>query len=273
MNRRNLVILGAALLILAGSILGPEQLARYKDHGMLNQIVVEETNESSEGYRYTLNSNEKLHLLSECLNHQVLPESELSAMTRNSASDMDYENLIGSYSFVMNRQGPSGREITKEEIYEVCNREIGMLKERGVLPDQVKEIEASAYDAVLYSAIDVLEPQNNMSVWKVSLSTSHQNTDKANRLIDAYIDAVSGRIYEFYVRTESTWAQMQPEKMVEEWGNYIGLTGQEAYESVNPLLETTPNYIKYRFPGIEGGSTVVTIGFYEGINELFIKIT
>jgi len=90
------VILGAALLILAGSILGPEQLARYKDHGMLNQIVVEETNESSEGYRYTLNSNEKLHLLSECLNHQVLPESELSAMTRNSASDMDYENLIGS---------------------------------------------------------------------------------------------------------------------------------------------------------------------------------
>ena len=267
------MILGAALLILAGSILGPEQLARYKDHGMLNQIVVEETNESSEGYRYTLNSNEKLHLLSECLNHQVLPESELSAMTRNSASDMDYENLIGSYSFVMNRQGPSGREITKEEIYEVCNREIGMLKERGVLPDHLKEIEASAYDAVLYSAIDVLEPQNNMSVWKVSLSTSHQNTDKANRLIDAYIDAVSGRIYEFYVRTESTWAQMQPEKMVEEWGNYIGLTGQEAYESVNPLLETTPNYIKYRFPGIEGGSTVVTIGFYEGINELFIKIT
>lgn len=267
------MILAAALLILAGSILGPEQLARYKDHGMLNQIVVEETNESSEGYRYTLNSNEKLYLLSECLNHQVLPESELSAMTRISASDMDYENLIGSYSFVMNRQGPSGREITKEEIYEVCNREIGMLKERGVLPDGVKEIEASAYDAVLYSAIDVLEPQNNMSVWKVSLSTSHQNTDKANRLIDAYIDAVSGRIYEFYVRTESTWAQMQPEKMVEEWGSYIGLTGQEAYESVNPLLETTPNYIKYRFPGIEGGSTVVTIGFYEGINELFIKIT
>ena len=57
MNRRNLVILAAALLILAGSILGPEQLARYKDHGMLNQIVVEETNESSEGYRYTLNSS------------------------------------------------------------------------------------------------------------------------------------------------------------------------------------------------------------------------
>lgn len=272
-NRRNPAILGMTMLVLAGSILGPEQLARYKDHGTLNQIIVEETDESSEGYRYTLNSNEKLYLLSECLNHQVLPESEQSAMTRIPASGVDYENLIGSYSFVINRQGPSGKEITSEEIYEVCNREIGMLKERGVLPDSVKEVRSSSYDAVLYSAIDVLEPQNNMSVWKVSLSTSHQNADKANRLIDAYIDAVSGRIYEFYVRTESTWDQMQPEKMMEEWESYMGLTGREPYESVNPLLETTPNYVKYRFPGIEGGSTVVTIGFYDGINELFIKIT
>lgn len=273
MNRRNLIILGLTTLALLTSILGPEQLAHYKDHGTLNQIVVEETDGSSEGYRYSLNSNEKLYLLSECLNHQVLPESELSAMTRVSVSDMDYENLIGSYSFVVNRQGPSGKEITGEAVYEVCNREIGILKERGILPDSVKEVDTSSYHAVLYSAIDVLEPQNNMSVWKVSLSTSHQNADKANRLIDAYIDAVSGRIYEFYVRTENTWAQMQPEKMMEEWGSYLGLTGREDYESVNPLLETTPNYLKYRFPGIGGGSTVVTIGFYEGINELFIKIT
>ena len=273
LNRRNLIILGLTALALLTSILGPEQLAHYKDHGTLNQIVVEETDGSSEGYRYSLNSNEKLYLLSECLNHQVLPESELSAMTRVSASDMDYENLIGSYSFVVNRQGPSGKEITNEAVYEVCNREIKILKERGILPDSVKEVTASSYNAVLYSAIDVLEPQNNMSVWKVSLSTNHQNTDKANRLIDAYIDAVSGRIYEFYVRTENTWAQMQPVKMMEEWGNYLGLTGREDYESVNPLQETTPNYLKYRFPGIEGGSTVVTIGFYEGINELFIKIT
>lgn len=273
MNRRNLVILGMTMVVLIISILGPEQLAHYKDHGTLNQIVVQETDESSEGYRYTLNSNEKLYLLSECLNHQVLPESELSAMTRIPASGMDYENLIGSYSFVVNRQGPSGREITGEDIFEVCNREISTLKEMGILPDRVNEVSSFSHHAVLYSAIDVLEPQNNMSVWKVSLSTGHQNADKANRLIDAYIDAVSGRIYEFYVRTESTWEQMQPEKMMEEWGSYMGLTGRELYESVNPLLETTPNYVKYCFPGIEEGSTVVTIGFYDGINELFIKIT
>ena len=273
MEKKSLAILALTALVLLVSVLGPEQLARYKDRGILNQIVVDETGSAGEGYRYTLNSNEKLYLLSECLNHQVLPESELSAMTRVPAPDVDYESRIGSYAFVVNRQGPSGKEITGEEIYEVCNREIGTLKECGVLPDDVREVAASSYSAVLYSAIDVLEPQNNMSVWKVSLSTSQQNADKANRLIDAYIDAESGRIYEFYVRTEGTWQELEPDRMIGEWSSYMGLTGWENYEPVNPLLETAPDYRKYRFAGIDGRSTVVTIGFYEGINELFIKIT
>ena len=110
-----------------------------------------------------------------------------------------------------------------------------------------------------------------MSVWRVSLSTRQQNRDKAHRLIDAYIDAATGRIYGFYVRTERTWAELSPEDMVEAWSGYLGLTGREAYEGENPLLETTPDFVKYRFPGIDEGSTIVTIGFYEGINELFIK--
>ena len=126
---------------------------------------------------------------------------------------------------------------------------------------------------MLYSAIDVLEPQNNMAVWRVSLSTSHQNADKANRLIDAYIDADSGKIYSFYARTDSLWSQMDPEEMMDAWGGYLGLTGREAYDSDNPLMETTPDFVKYRFPGMEERSTIVTIGFYEGINELFIKLT
>ena len=41
---------------------------------------------------------------------------------------------------------------------------------------------------------------------------------------------------------------------------------------MNPLEETTPYFIKYSFPGNGEESTVVTIGFYEGINELFLKV-
>jgi len=270
-NKKRLCACLLAGVVLA-AVLGPEQIARYKDRSMLNQITVEEAKGLNEGYRYTLSSNEKLYLLAECLEHQVLPESELSAQTRVETQDVDYEGLMGSYAFVVNRQGPSGREITQEEIIEVCSREMKELKERDILPESVKDVDSASYTATLYSAIDVLEPQNNMAVWKVSLSTSHKNADKANRLIDAYIDADSGRIYSFYVRTERTWSDIDPDKMIEEWGGYLGLTGREAYESENPLLETTPDFVKYSFPGMGEGTTVVTLGFFEGINELFIKL-
>lgn len=270
----NLAVIALTALILLAAVLGPEQIARYKDRSALNEITFEETQNLNQGYRYTLSSNEKLYLLSECLSRQVLPESELSAVTRaeTDSTDRGYEGLMGSYAFVTNRQGPSGKEIADEEIFSICNQELAALKELGILSESVKEVDPSSYSAVLYSAIDVLEPQNNMAVWRVSLSTSHQNADKANRLIDAYIDADSGKIYSFYARTDSLWSQMDPEAMMDAWDGYLGLTGREAYESDNPLMETTPDFEKYRFPGMEERSTVVTIGFYEGINELFIKL-
>ncbi len=262
-------------LILLAAVLGPEQIARYKDRGILNEITREETEGLNQGYRYTLSSNEKLYLLSECLSRQVLPESELSAVTRAESdnSAQGYEGLMGSYAFVTNRQGPSEKEIADEEIFAICNQELAALKELGVLSESVKEVEPSSYSAVLYSAIDVLEPQNNMAVWRVSLSTSQQNADKANRLIDVYIDADSGKIYSFYARTDNLWSQMEPEQIMDAWGGYLGLTGREVYDSENPLMETTPDFVKYRFPGMEERSTIVTLGFYEGINEVFIKLT
>ena len=53
---------------------------------------------------------------------------------------------------------------------------------------------------------------------------------------------------------------------------YLELTGLEKYEDQNPLLETTPYFAKYTFPGEEEDSTTVTIGYYEGIRELFLKV-
>ncbi|MCI9306655.1 MAG: hypothetical protein HFI28_09300 [Lachnospiraceae bacterium] len=272
---KGLAVAAVTALILLAAVLGPEQIARYKDRGILNEITREETEGLNQGYRYTLSSNEKLYLLSECLSRQVLPESELSAVTRAESdnSAQGYEGLMGSYAFVTNRQGPSEKEIADEEIFAICNQELAALKELGVLSESVKEVEPSSYSAVLYSAIDVLEPQNNMAVWRVSLSTSQQNADKANRLIDVYIDADSGKIYSFYARTDNLWSQMEPEQIMDAWGGYLGLTGREVYDSENPLMETTPDFVKYRFPGMEERSTIVTLGFYEGINEVFIKLT
>ncbi len=262
-----------AALAMFVSIWGPEALAEYKDQGILDRPHTENVENAGEGYRYQMNSNEKLYLLSCCLSSQSIPESETSAMTHEEDVEAEYQELEGSYAFVVNRRGPSGREITDEQIYVTCNEGLALLKEKGILPEQVKEVEASSYDVTLYSAIDVLEPRNNVAVWKMSLSNSQKNADKTNRLMDAYLDADDGKIYEFYVRTPLLWEEIDADALVADWAAYMGLGEPEPYESDNPLLETTPYFRKYVFQGMGNGQTVVTLGFYEGINELFLKVS
>lgn len=282
LNREKLMVILAALVVLF-ALWGPETVAGYQDKGLLNQIRVETVESGSEGYRYSMNSNEKVYLLSKCLDNRTVPESEFSSLTRvEDDENIDYEGLTGTYAFVLNHQGPSDKEVTEEQIYDVCNRELEKLHELGIIPESVREVSADSYTAVLYSAIDVLEPRNNVAIWKVSLSTNVQNADKANRLIDAYVDAGTGKIYEFYVRTEGTWADMQPDSIMGSFSEYLGLYGLEKSERLDTLTETTSNIEKYTVPGMVNGSgsaieeadgmTTLTLGFYEGINELFLKV-
>lgn len=272
-RRNNVIMLIAAVLVLAFALWGPEALASYWDNKTLNQVTVEAVESSGEGYRYTMSSNEKLYILAKCLNSQSQSGSERSGQLNQAADSVNYEELTGTYAFVVNRQGPSEKEITEADIIQVCNEELQKLKDQGILPDEVKEVTAGSYTAVLYSAIDVLEPRNNVSVWKVSLSTGKQNADKSGRLLDAYIDADTGKFYEFYVRTNTTWSDLEPDQIAASWAEYMELSAPEQYESENPLLENTPYFAKYRFTGSSDGSTVVTVGFYEGINELYLKIS
>ena len=174
---------------------------------------------------------------------------------------------------MVNHRGPAGKEITREEIFSTCNETIASLKALGVLPQTLREVGGADYEAVLYSAIDVLEPRNNVAVWKLSLLSNTRNADKSNRLIDVCLDADDGRPYEFYARTELKWEEIDPDQMIEEWRKYMGLDAPAPYETENPLLEATPYYKKYVFSGMEEERTIVTIGFYEGINELFLKIS
>ncbi|MBD5472196.1 MAG: hypothetical protein HDR20_04650 [Lachnospiraceae bacterium] len=268
----NYALLLAAVMVVAFAVWGPEKITVYKDRTVLNSIHTQTTEMEEEGYRYQLSSGERLYILSRCLNSQTLPESEQNALTRTE-EEMEYQESDGTYAFVINRQGPSGREITDEEIYSTCNQMLEEMKSRGILPDTLREVTSGGYDAVLYSAIDVLEPRNNVSVWKVSLSTNQKNADKSNRLIDAYVDADTGKLYEFYARTQLSWEEIDPDEIINSWGDYMGLGDAEEYETDNPLLETTPYYKKYVFKGNGEERTIVTIGFYEGINELFLKIS
>lgn len=257
----------AALVITVLSIWGPEALAEYKDRAVLNQIRTQEASAEGEGYRYRLGSAEKLHILSKCLESQMPSEG---GAEQGEASG-DYQE--GTFAFIINHRGPSGKEITEEQIYMACEDGLIRLKELGILPQEVQRIEEEDYDAVLYSAIDVPDPQNNVAVWKISLSASQANADRKNRLIDAYIDADDGRIYEFYARTSLSWEEIDPDEIMRQWSAYMDLGEVQTYGSDNPLMESTPYYKKYSVLGAGGERTIVTIGFYEGINELFLKVS
>lgn len=270
---RYLSVLAAVALIIAVSVWGPEALAKYKDKGILDKAHVENVEEAGEGYRYRLNANEKLYILSNGVNSQVLPKSEQSALDYAGGTDFGYEDLEGSYAFVRNYKGLSGKEITDEQIYETCNEGIRALKELGILPPEVRDVDKASYNATFYSAIDVLEPRNNVAVWKMELSNSQKNADRGNRLLDAYIDADNGKIYEFYARTGLSWSEIDTDAIIKAWTAYMGLSAPTEYDSDNPLLETTPYFKKYVFSGMGNGKTVVTVGYYEGINEIFLKIT
>lgn len=274
MNKWKNYIIGfvVAVVVILAALWGPEWIADRWDAKLLNSIKTEEA-ESAEGYRYRMSSNQKLYLLGRCLSSQQLPESELRSLTRVDNDTERYGEMTGSYAFVENRQQPAEGQIQKETVFEACNREIGVLKERGSLPQNVREVSEDSYEAVICSAIDVLEPRNNLSVWKISLSTDVQNADKSNRFLDIYMDADTGKIYEFYVRTGQEWEDIDPEAMITEYAEYLELTGLQNYEDPNPLLETTPYFEKFTFPGEEDGSSMtVTIGYYEGIRELFVKV-
>lgn len=277
----NLILPVSTVLVMCLSIAGPELFARYRDKAILGQIHTKVVQADGEGYRYTLSPGEKLYILSESLDSQTLPESGQYALTREGAWTEGAQGepaegsgyVDGTYAFVVNHNGPSGKEITDRQIYESCNQGLAALKEMGVLPDTVRDVDSETYDAALYTAIDVLEPRNNVAVWKLDLSNIQRNTDRENRVMNAYIDADDGKIYEIYARTPLTWEEMDPDRMVEEWSRYMGLEPPTPYETENPLVEATPYFRKYVCSGVGDEKTTVTVGFYEGINELFIRIS
>ncbi len=273
-RRLSLLLLPLAALIAGLAVWGPEVLAEYRDNNILNQIMTQDGETGTEGYRYALSSNEKLFILSKCLNNQILPESEQNALTKQENLNLDYRELTGTYAMVANRKDSSGREIESARGIELCDQAVKQLKELGILPQSIKPVSERMYSAVMYSAIDVPEPRNNVLVWKISLDTGKQTADRQNRLLDAYIDADTGKIYEFYVRIDaSSWADVDSDGIIAAWAEYMGLDEPREYENTNPLSETTPYFKKYTFTGMEEGNTVVTVGFYEGINELFLKIS
>jgi|InofroStandDraft_1065614.scaffolds.fasta_scaffold60841_2 hypothetical protein len=243
------------VLIVGASIWGPEVLSRYKDRSLLGKIYRQEVELAGEGYRYELSAVEKVYVLSQSLGSQM-----------------------GDYAFIVNQKGLKQGELQEElpsvkKACESCDEGLRALKAAGILPDSVQETDPAIYEAVLYSAIDVREPRNYVAIWKLNLADNIRGLRKENRLMDVYMDADDGKIYEFYARTEWEWENIDPDAIARSWCAYLELPEPILWEDANPLTETTPFFRKYIISGAAEERTIMTVGFYEGIREFFIKVS
>ena len=273
MGKRGIHIFFVVLvgLAVALSVWGPEALSGYQDRSLLGKIHRQETEASGEGYRYELSAVEKVYVLSQALG-SVSPAEDGGQGNLPFAGGVYRENG-GNYAFVTSPRSPSGEDISGEAAYGMCSRGLRELKEAGILPESVEEAVPEFYEAVLYSAIDVRDPRSYVEVWKLSLSDRIRGVRKENRLMDIYMDADDGKIYEFYARTEWGWEEIDPDAIARAWCNYLGLPEPSACSEVNPLGEATPYFKKYVVSGASEERTVMTVGYYEGIRELFVKVS
>lgn len=264
-----IVIFVGSVIMLA--MLAPSMLSKYTDAKILDSVRVESNDVSAGGYRYSLTPNERLYILFMAVNNQTPPQSDYAASLKEKASAAGNDSSA-SYAYIANYRGPSEKELSREKAMEACGDELALMRELGVIPYCDYETGGVKYDAELYSAVDMLEPEKNVSVWQIGYSKGQQLSMLTNSLLDAYIDAETGKIYGLSLRSRQIDDNFDADKIIAAWCGYLGLEMPEAVTDDNPLMETTPYYKKYSVNGIGDGKTTVTVGFYEGINEFFIRI-
>ena len=252
-------------VIIAATVLVPELISRKYDRTMLGRITLEEKTNEVAGYKYNLSTDERLYILSNALSNRVLPQSDNFAATRQGGiSNIQTQ----SYAFQPVYRESEYNSETRAEAMLAVGTELATLSEKGIIPALGLSTNTGGYEATLFSAIDILEPQKSVNVWQISFSGAIIQ----DGLVDCIIDAQTHKIYSVSIRSATMWEQYDTDEIIRLWAEYLGTNTPEAYTPGSPLLEDATHYQKYAIGGMDGDRTIVTIGYYDGIREFFIKI-
>lgn len=261
-------ILVAALILL--SIFLPAKLSQVSDRSLLDVIKTEEGNNSPESFRYSLTTPERLYILSMALGNRDILQSDYAASLREKAIRTNRKDTVVSYAYVENVRGLAPEEMNGVSAQEVCNSGLGVIVKEGLGIDDFRI--TNSCRQTLYSAVDILEPQKNVSVWHLEYSAAVPPAGEPFALMEAYVDAETGKIYGFAFRGEPL-VDFDADQLARAWLKQLEITDLGDITENNPLTETATQYKKFATEGMNLEKTVFTVGFYEGINEVFIKIT
>lgn len=260
-----------AVLIVCGIVtaivLVPEAISRQYDSNLLGGINLEEKDIEVAGYKYNLGSEEKLYILANALNNRIIPQSDYFAAIRWQDSISNIQTQ--SYAFQPVFRESEYNSETSAAALNALKEELDLLREKGIVPELAFNPNTAVYEVSLFSAIDILEPKKNLPVWQINSS----ETIIREGLVDCMMDAQTHKLYSLSFRAEKTWDQYNAAELIRLWAEYLGTSVPEPYLPDNPLIEDTIYYQKYAIKGMEGDSTIVTVGYYEGIQEFFIRIT
>ena len=169
---------------------------------------------------------------------------------------------IGEYSSEYNSE-------TRGKAFTAIAAELKLLAEKGIIPQIDFYPNSVDYEVALFSAIDILEPSKNVTVWQLNSNGAITR----NGLVDCIMDAQTQKIFSISIRSDRNWTQYDEGKIIQLWAEYLGTSTPESYEFTNQSVENATYYKQYALNGIDGEKTVITVGYYEGIREFFIKIT
>ena len=262
-----IVFIFIILIISAAAIFGPGILSRNFDNHIIERIVIEEKDIALPGYVYNLSADEKLYVLSNALNNRILPQSDYYAAIRRLDSISNTQTQ--SYAFQPVYKESEYNEETRNNALLAVGQELSALFEAGILPEINYEPDADAYSADLFTAIDILEPKKNVTVWQIN----NNGIIIREGLLDCVMDAHTNTISSISIRAAKSWEEYDVDTIIQRWAQYAGTSAPEPYDAGNPLAIDATYYQRYIIGSADNEKTIVTVGFYEGINEFFIKIS
>ncbi len=261
------------------SIFLPAELARVYDHSILDTVQKENGDNSPESFRYSLTSPQRLYVLSMALNNHNILQSDYAASLREKAIRTNRNDTVASFAYVENGYGLLKNELDAEKAMEICTSELSFILKDGLGMDDFEmdrfEIKNPCRQT-LYSAVDMLEPQKSVSVWQIEYDSVLPPDASPFSLIEAHVDAETGKLYSFSFRTDTlikTLTDFDADKLAKAWLSRLNITAFSDITENSPLAETAKQYKKFATEGMNTEKTVFTVGFYEGINEVFVRIT
>ncbi len=279
MNKKYAVVLLLVTLVIALSIFMPARLARFRDNSMMGVVHRENNAISPESFQYSsLSEQERLYIVSMALGNRNILQSDYAASLREKAIRSGRGDTVMSFAYVKNNRGAYADELDVNQAAEACKTELAEIIGACAGLKEIRNVQdliLNPCSGQLYSAVYMLDPQKNVPVWQIEYSTAVPPVSDDNlpfALMEAYVDAETGKLYGFAFRLKQLEGDnFEPDALAKAWLDRLGITNFEDITEDNPFTENASRYNKFATDGMDSTKTVFTVGFYEGVNEVFVR--